>query len=134
MNPQERKRIPYGVSNYAEMIDENCYFIDKTEYIHKLSRVKNPIFLRPKRFGKSLFCSMLGHYYDLRHAEKFDELFGHTWIGQQPTGKQNKFIVLSFDFSTIHVDETYEDVRQSFRRRCNRTLSSLRSRFASVLP
>ena len=133
MNPQERKRIPYGVSNYAEMIHKNCYFIDKTEYIDTLSRVQNPIFLRPKRFGKSLFCSMLGHYYDLKHAERFDELFGHTWIGQHPTGEQNKFIVLSFDFSTIHVDETYEDVRQSFRLRCNTTLSFLRTQYAPLL-
>ena len=65
MSIQEPKRIPYGVSSYAEMVHKNCYFIDKTEYIQKLSRVNNPIFLRPKRFGKSLFCSMLSHYYDL---------------------------------------------------------------------
>ena len=73
MSSKKQKRIPYGVSNYAEMVRKNCYFIDKTEYIEKLELVQNPIFLRPKRFGKSLFCSMLGHYYDLRHAERFDD-------------------------------------------------------------
>ena len=133
MKYRSRKRIPYGVSNYAEMVRENCYFIDKTEYIEKLSQVKNVIFLRPKRFGKSLFCSMLGHYYDLRHAERFDELFGHTWIGQHPTGEQNQFIILSLDFSPFNVDETYEDIRQSFRARCNETLSLLRTQYAPLL-
>jgi len=133
MNVQKRKRIPYGVSSYAEMIQENCYFIDKTEYIDKLSRVKNAIFLRPKRFGKSLFCSMLGDYYDLRHFVRFDELFGHTWIGQHPTGEQNKFIILSLDFSSIHVSGSYEKIENSFMRKCNRTLSSLRFEYAPLL-
>ena len=80
MSTQQPKRIPYGVSSYAKMVRKNCYFVDKTEYIDKLEMVENPIFLRPKRFGKSLFCSMLGHYYDLRYADSFDELFGHTWV------------------------------------------------------
>jgi len=76
---------------------------------------------------------MLGHYYDLLHAERFDELFGHTWIGQHPTGEQNQFIILSLDFSSFNVDETYEDIRQSFRARCNRTLSLLRAEYAPIL-
>ena len=86
-----KKRIPYGVINYAELIEENNYFVDKTNYIEKLESVKNPVFLRPRRFGKSLFCSMLGYYYDLNFADQFDELFGHTWIGQNPTAKQNQY-------------------------------------------
>ncbi len=133
MSTQERKRIPYGVSNYAEMVEENYYFIDKTEYIYKLSRVKNAIFLRPKRFGKSLFCSMLSHYYDLRYSVRFDDLFGHTWIGQHPTGDQNKFIVLSFDFSSVHVSGTFSQIEESFKLRCNTTLSLLRAEYAPLL-
>ena len=133
MSAQKRKRIPYGVSSYAEMVEENYYFIDKTKYIEKLEMVKNPIFLRPKRFGKSLFCSMLGDYYDLLQADRFDELFGHTWIGQHPTGEQNQFIILSFDFASFNVDETYEDIRRSFRTRCNETLSLLRTQYAPLL-
>ncbi len=74
----------YGIMNYGEMIQKNGYFIDKTRYIEKLERVQNPVFLRPRRFGKSLFCSMLAYYYDICEAHRFDELFGHTWIGQNP--------------------------------------------------
>ncbi|PKL60703.1 MAG: AAA family ATPase, partial [Methanomicrobiales archaeon HGW-Methanomicrobiales-4] len=80
-----RRKIPYGIMNYAEMIQENRYFIDKTSYIEKLNDIKNPVFLRPRRFGKSLFCSMLQYYYDLQEANRFDDLFGNTWIGKNPT-------------------------------------------------
>ena len=76
---------------------------------------------------------MLGHYYDLRHSVRFDELFAHSLTGQQPPRVQNQFIVLSFDFSSFNVDETYEDVRQSFRARCNETLSKLRTQYAPLL-
>ena len=86
------KKIPYGVANYTELIEDNCYFIDKTAYIEALERIKKPVFLRPKRFGKSLFCSMLGYYYNINYASRFEELFGQTYIGQNPTGHQNKYM------------------------------------------
>ena len=130
---KNQNRVPYGVSSYAEMVNEGYYFVDKTPYIGQLERVNNPIFLRPKRFGKSLLCSMLGHYYDLNQADRFAQLFGHTWIGQHPTGAQNQFIVLAFDFSAINVDESYSDIRDSFKRRCNAMLSLLRTQYAPLL-
>ncbi len=127
------KQIPYGVINYAEMIEDNHYFVDKTAYLKTLERVKNPVFLRPKRFGKSLFCSMLTYYYDLNYAPRFAELFGHTWIGQQPTNQQNQFIVVSLDFSSIAVGPTMPDIEQSFKRKCNTILSHLKYQYASIL-
>ena len=80
-----KRRIPYGIMNYAELIRDNSYFIDKTSFIQKMEKISNPVFLRPRRFGKSLFCSMLQYYYDLSEAGRFEELFGHTWIGRNPT-------------------------------------------------
>jgi len=73
-----QRQIPYGIMNYAELIQENQNFIDKTHFIDKLVAIKNPVFLRPRRFGKSLFCSMLQYYYDIREASRFEELFGTT--------------------------------------------------------
>jgi hypothetical protein len=112
--------------NYAEIVEKNGYFVDKTRYIEKLETIQNPIFLRPRRFGKSLFCSMLQHYYDLRDAEKFDNLFGHTWIGQHPTGHQNKYIVLLLDFSEVQVEDGLKGTEQNFTEYCNNLLNNMR--------
>jgi len=86
------KRVIYGESNYATIVAKNGYFVDKTAYIAKLEETSNPVFLRPRRFGKSLFCSVLRYYYDLNYATRFSELFGQTRVGQQPTPNHNQFI------------------------------------------
>ena len=75
---QVKRVVPYAVGNYAELVEDKSYFVDKTPYIALLERIKNPVFLRPRRFGKSLFCSLLRYYYDLNEAARFDELFGNT--------------------------------------------------------
>lgn len=127
------KHVPYGIINYAELVRKQAYFVDKTHYITPLERIENPVFLRPKRFGKSLWCSILQHYYDLRHAEQFDELFGHTKIGQQPTVSHNQHIVLSFDFSTVHIGRTIESIEQSFNLQNNSVLQFLHYAYSPLL-
>ena len=109
----ERKRkIPYGVINWAKLVRE-CLFVDNTAYIRKLEDVDTPVFLRPKRFGKSIVCSMLAHYYDIDLKDRFDELFGKTDIGRNPTPLHNSFLVLQFDFSTIQVG-TLAEIERNF--------------------
>ena len=94
--PAMKRKIPYGIMNWAEVVRE-CYFVDSTAYIRALEDVKTPVFLRPKRFGKSLWCSMLGYYYDVNCKDRFDELFGRTEIGRDPTPLANAFLVLTFE-------------------------------------
>ncbi|HLC15605.1 MAG TPA: AAA family ATPase [Thermodesulfovibrionia bacterium] len=65
-----KKRILYGVADYEELVRDNGYFVDKTHYIEKLELVKNPVFLRPRRFGKSLLCRILECYYNI--GQKFE--------------------------------------------------------------
>ena len=108
-----RRKIPYGVMNYEELIRE-CYFVDNTKYIRELEAVKTPVFLRPKRFGKSVWCSVLAHYYDVNLKGRFAELFGETDIGKAPTPLANSFLVLRFDFSTIEVGTLAEIERNFF--------------------
>lgn len=127
------RRIPYGIMNYGEMIQKNGYFIDKTRYIEKLERVQNPVFLRPRRFGKSLFCSMLAYYYDICEAHRFDELFGHTWIGQNPTETHNQYIVLKFDFSVIAVSENIKETEYAFNRHCTGRILETRYSYPSYM-
>ncbi|MDM8532372.1 AAA family ATPase [Anaerolineales bacterium HSG25] len=127
------KRIPYGTANYVELIQDNCYFVDKTDYIEKLERVKNPIFLRPRKFGKSLWCRILECYYNINQKEEFNYLFGETYIGQNPTGKQNSYIVLHLDFSTIDPTGTLDDIERHFNFVCNLKLGSMIDRAKSWL-
>lgn len=125
-----KKRVLYAVANYAEIVRDNGYFVDKTRYIAELESVKNPVFLRPRRFGKSLLCTTLEYYYDRRYAERFEELFGHTWIGRHPTGWQNRFMVLSLDFSTVATEgSTLAEIGNSFTVQCNARLSVLKHRY-----
>ncbi len=107
-----KRKIPYGVMNWAEVVRE-CYFVDNTAYIRALEDVKTPVFLRPKRFGKSLWCSMLGYYYDVNFKDRFDALFGKTDIGRAPTPLANSFLVLKFDFSTIQIG-TVREIEERF--------------------
>ena len=110
---EPKRRIPYGVMNWAELVRE-CLFVDNTRYIRELEPVKTPVFLRPKRFGKSVVCSMLAHYYDVGLKDRFDELFGNTDIGRNPTPHRNSFLVLQFDFSTVQIGTLAEIERNFF--------------------
>jgi len=99
---KQRKKIPYGISNFKSLVDEDYYFIDKTKYIEILENFneKYLIFLRPRRFGKSLFLSMLEYYYDINYKD--EKLFDEYYIGKNPTRLKNSYHTLSFTFSGIN--------------------------------
>ena len=124
-----KKRVLYSLANYAEIVRKKGYFVDKTHYLEKLERVENPVFLRPRRFGKSLLCSIQRYYYDLNYADQFETLFAHTWIGQHPTGNQNQFIVLSLNFSVIEPSSSIEKIEHNFKNHCNAALYYLRDEY-----
>ena len=109
------KKIPYAVANYAKIVNEDYFFVDKTRFIHELEKYQIPVFLRPRRFGKSLWCSILECYYDINYADRFERLFGHTDIGRQPTPSHNSQLVLRFDFSKIAVDARIWRNSKAFR-------------------
>lgn len=99
---QQVKLVPYGVADFAKVIEQNLYYVDKTMFIPELEKQpRNLFFIRPRRFGKSIFLSMLYSYYDCTQSHKFQSLFGNLWIGQHPTPLQGKYQVLFLDFSQI---------------------------------
>ncbi len=99
---QQVKLVPYGVADFATVIEQNLYYVDKTMFIPELEKQpRNLFFIRPRRFGKSIFLSMLYSYYDCTQSHKFQSLFGNLWIGQHPTPLQGKYQVLFLDFSQI---------------------------------
>ena len=98
-----KKLMPYGVSNFENVATQNYYYIDKTHYIEKLEKLKYPVFLRPRRFGKSLFTQTLKWYYDIKAKDRFEELFGNLYIGKNPTKNRNKYFVLTLNFSGMDI-------------------------------
>lgn len=102
MMEQQVKLVPYGVADFATVIEQNLYYVDKTMFIPELEKQpRNLFFIRPRRFGKSIFLSMLYSYYDCTQSHKFQSLFGNLWIGQHPTPLHGKYQVLFLDFSQI---------------------------------
>ena len=96
------KQIPYGVADFELVINQNLYYVDKSMYLAELeNQPRTLIFIRPRRFGKSLFISMMRAYYDKSKAKDFDTLFGSLWIGSHPTPLHNHYQVLYLDFSRI---------------------------------
>ena len=112
------KGIPYGVSDFTSVINRNLYYVDKTRFIPELeNQADNLFFIRPRRFGKSLFINMLRTYYDCQTTpEKFQELFGNLWIGQHPTDLQGKFQILYLDFSQVGGD--IDNLEKNFDSYC----------------
>ena len=111
------KKLPSGVSNYEELINDDYYYVDKTEYIEKLENYPNKriMFLRPRKFGKTLFTSTLENYYDIKKADKFETLFGDKYIGKNPTKIRNSYHILKFNFSGIDTSNI-EATLHSFKR------------------
>ena len=103
------KKLPYGISDYERLVENDYYYVDKTIYIEKLENIAEPyiMFLRPRKFGKTLFTSVLENYYDLKKADKFEKLYGNTYIGKNPTKLKNTYHILRFNFSGI--DTTNEE-------------------------
>ena len=110
-----KRRMPYGLANFEELATGPYYYIDKTQYIEKLEQVKYPVFLRPRRFGKSLLTEMLHWYYDIKAKDRFDAIFGNLYIGKNPTGNQNKYFVLILNFSGM--DTFIEDDQQLLKEK-----------------
>ncbi len=96
------KLLPYGISDFKQIQREGKYIVDKTMYISKMETTDNFLFLiRPRRFGKSVFLSMLRAYYDICERDNFQNLFHGLWIADHPTPEQGQFQVMYFDYSRI---------------------------------
>jgi len=108
------KKIPYGLSDFIRLKKENFYFIDKTPYIEQIENYPSSylIFLRPRRFGKSLLIAILEAYYDIHYKDEFDEVFGDTYIIDHKTKEASSYMVLRFDFSAIDISNVENSFKQ----------------------
>jgi hypothetical protein len=123
------KRIPYGVADYGRLRRENAYYVDKTHYIPRIEAAPFYLFcIRPRRFGKSLWLSVLQHYYDVNQADNFDLLFGETYIGQHPTPDRNSYLILFFNFALVN--PAVDKVEASFEANGREEIGSFLRRYA----
>ncbi|MDR1197447.1 MAG: AAA family ATPase, partial [Prevotellaceae bacterium] len=98
------KRIPYGNSDFRDIILQGYAYIDKTRFIEDLEREdnRNHFFIRPRKFGKSTFLTMLRNYYNINSKDEFEQIFGNLYIGKHPTPERNSFAIMEFDFSGLN--------------------------------
>ena len=130
MEKAKVKGIPYGVARFEDIRRDNLYYIDKTMYLPLLEETSNYLFLiRPRRFGKSVFVSMMQAYYDIDKADRFDDLFGGLWIQQHPTPLKNAFQVIYFDFSMVEAG--MDQLEYTFNNYCGAELDSFIKRYKS---
>jgi hypothetical protein len=106
LNDEKRSKIGYAQADFATLIREKKLYIDRTDYIRKMEQESNTnlLFVRPRRFGKSLWISILTYYYGVQYKEQFDSIFGGLAIGKNPTPLRNSYLILTFQFAGIDVD------------------------------
>ena len=138
MDPMEyivpnRKRLPYGMMNFAVIRREDYYYVDKTRFIPMIEQADRFFFfIRPRRFGKSLTLNVLQHYYDVRTRDKFNDLFGDLYIGKHPTANRNSYLVLYLNFSGITGE--LNDYRKGLDAHCSITFMNFCKIYADLLP
>ncbi|MDR0893984.1 MAG: AAA family ATPase, partial [Prevotellaceae bacterium] len=126
------KKLPYGISDFEQVIGRNYYFVDKTTYLPLIEDSRdNLLFIRPRRFGKSLFVGMLSTYYDILQKDRFDEVFGNLWIGQHPTEERNSYQILRFDFSKVGGVSSLEELKESFDAYCGGIVDEFAEKYAA---
>ena len=128
-----RKRIPYGMMNFVTVRRDDCYYVDKTEFIEEIEDSnKFFFFIRPRRFGKSLTLSMLKQYYDVNMADRFGELFGGLYIAENPTPEHNTYLIISLNFAVV--DANLENYKKGLDAHCNTEFNFFCDVYAQYLP
>ena len=127
------RALPYGISDFRRIRRENYYLVDKSSFITKLEETASFLFLiRPRRFGKSLFLSMLRYYYDIAEKDNFQELFKGLWIAEHPTWNQGRFQVMHIDFSQI--GGTIDELTENFDGYMRMKFTNFARKYAAYYP
>ena len=128
-----RKRIPYGMQNFEDVIKRDCYYVDKTPFIELVEESNMYFFyIRPRRFGKSLTLSMLENYYDINKKEQFEELFGKLYIGKYPTPERNSYLVIHLNFSEVAAG--LNNYKEGLDNHCRIMFNYFADAYAHLLP
>lgn len=133
IQPAKRKRIPYGMMNFIDVREDDCYYVDKTHYIPLIENANKYFFyIRPRRFGKSLTISMLRHYYNILEADKFERWYGDLYIGKHPTPERNSYLIIYLNFAVVNAE--LKSYQQSLDAHCNTEFNFFCDVYAQYLP
>jgi len=131
-------RLPYGISNFADLRRGGYALADKTRFIPELESPEKGrrylVLLRPRRMGKTLLISMLEHYYDVLSAPHFSELFGGLAIERAPTEEQGRYAVLRLEMTGMTTERGTDHLRADFQARLHQSLGAFWSRYRDRMP
>jgi len=127
-------KFPYGISDFKKIVTQGFYYCDRTDRIPLLEQGHYLLFLRPRRFGKSLLLSMLGNYYDLALRDQFGLLFGSLKIGQQPTPLHNHYFILKWDFSCVDPAGGVQHIKRALYNHINGCIEDFVLAYRDFLP
>ncbi len=125
-------RIPYDWADFRAIRLEKRLYVDKTRFVHTLEEERYVFLIRPRRFGKSCWVSLLENYYDRTRANEFETVFGGTDLGRHPTTNRHRYVVLRFDFSAF--DDTSETLRERFETYCHSVVRHMLERNRDLFP
>ena len=127
-------KFPYGISDFYQLVTEGYFYVDRTDHVPQIEEAgKHLLFLRPRRFGKTLLLSMLENYYDVAKADEFETLFGQLAIGRNPTSRHNRYLVLKWDFSVVAADGEPAAIRQALHDHLNARMTIFARTYRHVL-
>ena len=124
--------IPYGDADFKRIRLTGSLYVDKTRFLRRLERVRFAVLIRPRRFGKSCWISLLEHYYDRTRGDAFDTVFGGTDIARQPTDERNRYVVLRFNFSAFN--DTLKMLERNFEEYCRLEIRHALERNPDLFP
>ncbi len=127
-------KLPYGISNFYKLATEDYWFVDRTNSITAIEEIGSTLlFLRPRRFGKSLWLSILENYYDVAKAQQFERLFGHLAIGKNPTPRHNQYLIMRWDFSNVDSQGSIPEIVQLLHNHINTSVGLFLNKYRSIL-
>ena len=127
-------KFPYALNDFATLIKEGYFYQDRTDRIPQIEDAgRQLLFIRPRRFGKSLLLSMLDHYYDVNQADQFDALFGHLAIGRNPTPLHNQYFVMKWDFSLVKAQGDVREIEAALHQHLNDRMADFAACYAADL-
>jgi hypothetical protein len=134
MKPYQQLKFPYGICDFKSIIREDYVYLDRTKYIHQIENMgKSILFLRPRRFGKSLLLDTMQNYYDIAMKEEFNNLFEKLDIGKNPTDLHNQYFVLTLDFSCVRTEGGVDVIETSLYNHINATIQDFKEKYQAVL-